>query len=76
MAAVSLERLDFELGDTVEHLKTGNLYLVFAFGKIEATLEDVVIYIEATKNGALPNGKVWVRPRKEMYDGRFLKTYY
>jgi hypothetical protein len=73
---IAAERLEFGLGDIVEHLKTGNLYLVFAFGKIESTLEDSVVYVEASKSGALRNGNVWIRPRKEFYDGRFVKTYY
>jgi hypothetical protein len=74
--AIAAERLEFGLGDVVEHLKTGSYYMVFAYGILEATKEDVVVYVEANKNGALPNGKVWVRPKKEFYDGRFLKTYY
>ena len=73
---IALDRLDFRLGDVVEHLKTGNLYYIFCFGKLEATLEDVVVYIDANKNGPLYYGKVWIRPRKEFVDGRFIKTYY
>jgi hypothetical protein len=73
---IAAERLEFGLGDIVEHLKTGNLYMVFAIAKMEKDLEEVIVYVEASKNGPLPKGNVWVRPKKEMYDGRFIKTYY
>jgi hypothetical protein len=73
---VAAERLQFGIGDTVEHMKTGNLYFIIGFGKQESTLEEMVIYIAATKNGPLNNSMPWIRPKKEFYDGRFLKTYY
>lgn len=41
-----------------QHYK-GGLYRVIAQGKIEATLEDVVIYETLYNN---PLGKIWVRP--------------
>jgi hypothetical protein len=40
---------------------------VIGLGKIEANLEDVYIY-EAIRNQTL-----WVRPKAEMEDGRFVK---
>lgn len=73
---IAAERLNFGLGDIVEHLKTGNLYCIIAFAKMEATLEDVVVYVASTKDGPLERSKPWVRSKKEFYDGRFLKTYY
>lgn len=75
LMAVAAERLMFEIGDTVEHLKTGNLYYILGYGKLEQTLEPMVVYVDATKNGPLMGNMPWIRPRKEMYDGRFLKIY-
>jgi len=74
--AVDATRLEFGLGDIVEHLKTGKLYMIFAYARIEKTLEEVVVYVEASQRGPLPAGHVWVRPKTEMYDGRFLLTHY
>lgn len=47
------------------HRKTGALYRVIAVGRIEADLTPCVIY-----QG--PSGDVWVRPREEFMDGRFV----
>jgi hypothetical protein len=74
--AVDASRINFAIGDIVEHLKTGNLYCILGFGRLEKNLEDVVIYVEATKNGPLNDRKPWIRPHKEFANGRFLKTYY
>lgn len=49
-----------------QHVKTGNHYKVLAEGRIEASLDPVVIY----QNIEQPE-HVWVRPRAEFYDGRF-----
>ena len=57
----------FQAGDQLIHLKSGGLYRVIGLGKIEANLEDVYIY-EAMRNQTL-----WVRPKAEMEDGRFVK---
>jgi hypothetical protein len=50
----------------IKHVKSGGLYKVMGPAKIEATLEDVVVYM------SLQDGKVWVRPMAEMVDGRFV----
>ena len=57
----------FQAGDQLIHLKSGGLYRVIGLGKIEANLEDVYIY-EAMRNQTL-----WVRPKTEMEDGRFVR---
>ena len=57
----------FQAGDQLIHLKSGGLYRVIGLGKIEANLEDVYIY-EAMRNQTL-----WVRPKAEMEDGRFVR---
>lgn len=48
------------------HLKTGNVYEKLHEGTHEATMLPVVIY------RALRDNTIWVRPRDEFYDGRFL----
>ena len=57
----------FKPGDRLKHVKTGGLYQVICLAKIEATLEDAFVY------QALSNMTYWVRPAKEMLDGRFVK---
>lgn len=52
-------------GDVAKHLKTGGIYRVLCVGKIEATLEPVVVY-QSQKDG-----EVWIRPLGEFIDGRF-----
>lgn len=52
----------------VRHVKSGGLYKVMGPAKIEATLEDVVVYM------SLRDGTVWVRPYTEMIDGRFVQA--
>jgi hypothetical protein len=49
------------------HVKTGGMYRVIAIGRLEATLEPVVIYRDATAD----DPPVWVRPLSEWVDGRF-----
>lgn len=57
----------FEPGDLVRHKKTGGIYRIVCAARLEATLEEVIVYrSEAT-------GEVWVRSRQEMFDGRFEK---
>lgn len=56
-----------QTGDQLIHLKSGGLYRVIGLSKIEANLEDVYIY-EAMRNQTL-----WVRPKAEMKDGRFVR---
>lgn len=57
----------FEPGDRLQHVKTGGFYQIICLAKIEATLEDAFVY------QALSNMTYWVRPAKEMLDGRFIK---
>jgi len=56
----------FQARDRLRHLKTGGFYRVIGLAKIEATLEDVYVY-EAVSNNTL-----WIRPKAEMEDGRFV----
>lgn len=55
------------VGATYRHRKTGNYYEVIAVGRIEATLEKVVIYTRLLGT----DRNVWVRPMLEFVDGRF-----
>jgi hypothetical protein len=50
---------------THRHLKTGGLYRVLLLGTSEADMEPVVIYDNR-------DGRVWVRPENEFFDGRFV----
>lgn len=49
-----------------KHLKTGHVYRCMGFGFIEARMEPCVIY-----EG--PDNIIWVRPREEFEDGRFVE---
>jgi len=54
--------------DLVRHKKTGGIYRIICAAQLEATLEDVIVYrSEAT-------GETWVRPKEQMFDGRFEKA--
>ena len=49
-----------------KHKKTGGLYTVlYGQATLEADLSDVVVY------RALSDGRIWVRPASEFFDGRF-----
>jgi len=48
------------------HLKTRDVYNVLCEGVLEKDLTPVVIYYGM-------DGRVWVRPSEEFYDGRFDK---
>lgn len=48
-----------------EHLKTGGIYRILNFGRIEADQTECVIY------ECIITGNVWVRPKAEFFDGRF-----
>ena len=50
------------------HKKNQDLYKVITIGKIEATLEDCVIY------QSIKDNIIWVRPLLEFCDGRFEKV--
>ena len=56
----------FSPGQKLQHLKTGEFYRILHLAKIEASLEDVYVY------EALINHTVWIRPKLEMEDGRFI----
>lgn len=50
------------------HARTGRRYTVLAEAKVEATQAPVIVY-----QGTGPaTGEVWVRPRSEFQDGRFV----
>ncbi len=57
----------FQVGDQLQHLKTGGFYRIICLAKIEANLEDAYVY------EALINGSLWIRPKTEMEDGRFIR---
>lgn len=48
--------------------RKGGLYKVLCIGKLESTLEDVVIYEAQYENDL---SKIWVRPIKEFTEDRF-----
>ena len=48
------------------HLKSHGLYRVISkSARLETTLEPMVVYKNIT------TGDVWIRPKKEFFDGRF-----
>lgn len=47
------------------HKKTDGLYTILHHGWIEATETEAVIYVSHQ------DGRIWVRPSDEFYDGRF-----
>ena len=47
------------------HKKTGGLYQIVTRAKIEATMENAVVYRSIEHHGT------WVRPEAEFLDGRF-----
>ena len=49
------------------HLKTGHLYQVVCEATIETTMTPAIIY------GSPDQKRIWVRPKDEFYDGRFVK---
>ena len=58
----------FQVGDQLQHLKTGGSYRIICLAKIEANLEDAYVY------EALINGSLWIHPKTEMEDGRFIRV--
>jgi hypothetical protein len=58
----------FQVGDQLQHFKTGGSYRIICLAKIEANLEDAYVY------EALINGSYWIRPKTEMEDGRFIRV--
>jgi hypothetical protein len=51
------------------HVKTGGIYAERGRGKMEATLEPVVIYENVNAE------EIWVRPAAEFDDGRFKRVF-
>jgi hypothetical protein len=49
------------------HVKTGGIYTIVSEGLLEADMTEVVVYRKVA------NGQIWVRPRVEFYDGRFVR---
>lgn len=56
---------DSKSGDQYLHKKTGAIYILDAYATIEATMVPAVVY----RN--IETDRVWVRPTKEFFDGRF-----
>lgn len=51
-----------KVGGVYRHYKTGGDYELVGFGRIEATLEEVVFYKSLQASKGFPAGTVWVRP--------------
>lgn len=52
-----------------QHVKTGGLYFILHDNaKIEKTLEDAVVYTDTLHQ------HIWIRPKSEFFDGRFVKV--
>lgn len=49
------------------HVRTKKLYKLLYIGLLESTLEEVVVY------EGFDTKQVWVRPKEEFFDGRFVK---
>ena len=49
------------------HKKSGGLYTFVCEAEIEADLTPAVVY------KALEDGRVWIRPTAEFFDGRFVR---
>ena len=62
--------MKFPLYTDVMHVATGKKYVILAYGKLEATQQDIVVYGQAIERYE----NVWVRPLEEFYDGRFVIT--
>ena len=56
---------DFVEGARVEHVRSRGWYRIVGIAKVEATMEDVVVYQSDC------NGQLWTRPVSEFLDGRF-----
>ena len=52
-------------GARVEHVRSRGWYRIVGIAKVEATMEDIVVY-RSDRNGSL-----WTRPVAEFLDGRF-----
>lgn len=55
----------FKPGTKLKHIKTGGFYKVLLLANIEATLEPAYVY------ESLQSHDFWIRPQREMEDGRF-----
>lgn len=64
--------MSLRIGDRVIHKQTGGEYVIVAFAKMECSGEEVVVYKRDTFiDAGVP--EVWVRPRTEFKDGRFVR---
>jgi len=52
-------------GALFKHLKSSGMYRIVATATIEASMTPAIVY------ESLENGRVWVRPQDEFFDGRF-----
>ncbi len=50
----------------IRHVKSGGLYEVIAYGKLEVDGSQMTIY------RSVETGQIWVRPTSEFKDGRFV----
>jgi hypothetical protein len=64
------EKSLFKIGSTVKH-KSGNIYRILGFVTIEASLEQAYRYANIEMFDL-----EWIRPIKEMEDGRFVEVYF
>lgn len=80
-ALASSERSGRE-APTHRHKKTGRLYVLIGFGKIQSDFwmtsgfspaAKTVDMLEVAVYRAIVGGSLWVRPREEFEDGRFIK---
>lgn len=55
----------FKEGDIVRHKKSGRLYKIIMMALMEASMQEMVVYRSVGPN------EFWIRPRDEMFDGRF-----
>ena len=58
---------NFREGNVVQHVKTGGHYRIIGYATLEKTLEGHVVY------QSLQDVLMWLRPMREMFDGRFVK---
>ena len=61
---------DLKVNDLVLHIKTGNIYIYLGDALLESTKEPYARYQRCVSHGDRP---VWIRPKSEFIDGRFVK---
>ncbi|MBT0570158.1 hypothetical protein KIK84_07465 [Curvibacter sp. CHRR-16] len=65
---IDASNFPFAVNDQVQHLKSGGLYTIVAFARLEADLTICCVYQHQE------TGLVWVRGIDEMFDGRFARV--